>query len=144
MFTFFSTELRIDEEDFGQRQSDSSSEQYSPSLLLGKDTFEGCITNLYLRRSLFVTFIKPIISALESLPTCLNFHIKYIYIISGFISVKMYYVSALTCLCLCVFADLILFIEQRTWVLTLPQETCCLAHAVPHKICRSSKPRRSF
>lgn len=102
MFTFFSTELRIDEEDVGQRETDSSSGPFSSSLFLGKDNFKGCITNLYLRRSLFVTFIESIISALESLPTCLNFHIKYIYIISGFIPVKMYYVSALTCLCVCV------------------------------------------
>ncbi|XDV26618.1 hypothetical protein PO909_030274 [Leuciscus waleckii] len=44
------TELRIDENDVGQRERDSSSGRYSPSVLLGKDTFEGCISNLYLRR----------------------------------------------------------------------------------------------
>ncbi|XP_067309522.1 laminin subunit alpha-3 [Pseudorasbora parva] len=43
-------ELRIDEEDVGKRERDSSSVQYSPSLFLGKDNFKGCISNLYLRR----------------------------------------------------------------------------------------------
>ncbi|KAK7158531.1 hypothetical protein R3I94_004991 [Phoxinus phoxinus] len=43
-------ELRIDEDDVGQRERDSSSGRYSPSVVLGKDTFEGCISNLYLRR----------------------------------------------------------------------------------------------
>ncbi|KAK9979950.1 hypothetical protein ABG768_013353 [Culter alburnus] len=45
-----STELRIDEEDVGQRETDSSSGPFSSSLFLGKDNFKGCITNLYLRR----------------------------------------------------------------------------------------------
>ncbi|XP_056118519.1 laminin subunit alpha-3 [Rhinichthys klamathensis goyatoka] len=43
-------ELRIDEEDVGQRERDPSSGRYSSSVLLGKNTFEGCISNLYLRR----------------------------------------------------------------------------------------------
>ncbi|XP_073705589.1 laminin subunit alpha-3 [Garra rufa] len=43
-------ELRIDEEDVGQKVTGSSSELYSPSVTLGKDTFKGCISNLYLRR----------------------------------------------------------------------------------------------
>ncbi|XP_016368342.1 laminin subunit alpha-3-like [Sinocyclocheilus rhinocerous] len=44
------TELRIDEEDVGQRVTGSSSGLYSSSVILGKDTFKGCISNLYLRR----------------------------------------------------------------------------------------------
>uniref|UniRef100_A0A9J8A9T4 Si:ch211-241e1.3 n=2 Tax=Cyprinus carpio TaxID=7962 RepID=A0A9J8A9T4_CYPCA len=45
-----SVELRIDEEDVGQRVPGSSSGLYSSSVILGKDTFKGCISNLYLRR----------------------------------------------------------------------------------------------
>ncbi|XP_026053378.1 laminin subunit alpha-3-like [Carassius auratus] len=43
-------ELRIDEEDVGQRVTGSSSRLYSSSVILGKDNFKGCISNLYLRR----------------------------------------------------------------------------------------------
>ncbi|XP_050984082.1 laminin subunit alpha-3 [Labeo rohita] len=44
-------ELRIDEEDVGQQETGSSSGLYSSSVTLGKDTFKGCISNLYLKRS---------------------------------------------------------------------------------------------
>ncbi|XP_055074065.2 laminin subunit alpha-3 isoform X1 [Misgurnus anguillicaudatus] len=43
-------ELRVDEDDVGERLAGSSSEVYSSSITLGKDTFKGCISNLYLRR----------------------------------------------------------------------------------------------
>ncbi|XP_016319957.1 laminin subunit alpha-3 [Sinocyclocheilus anshuiensis] len=43
-------ELRINEEDVGRRETGSSSGLYSSSVILGKDTFKGCISNLYLRR----------------------------------------------------------------------------------------------
>ncbi|XP_059420163.1 laminin subunit alpha-3-like [Carassius carassius] len=43
-------ELRIDEEDVGQRVTGSSSRKYSSNVILGKDNFKGCISNLYLRR----------------------------------------------------------------------------------------------
>ncbi|KAK2901448.1 hypothetical protein Q8A67_009563 [Cirrhinus molitorella] len=45
-----SIDLRIDEEDVGQTVPGSSSALYSSSVTLGKDTFKGCISNLYLRR----------------------------------------------------------------------------------------------
>uniref|UniRef100_A0A8C1NNV3 Si:ch211-241e1.3 n=1 Tax=Cyprinus carpio TaxID=7962 RepID=A0A8C1NNV3_CYPCA len=43
-------ELRIDEDDVGKSVIGSPSGPYSPSVILAKDTFEGCISNLHLRR----------------------------------------------------------------------------------------------
>ncbi|KAI7810207.1 putative laminin subunit alpha-3, partial [Triplophysa rosa] len=43
-------ELRVDEDDVGQKLTESSSEVYSSNIVLGKDTFSGCISNVYLRR----------------------------------------------------------------------------------------------
>lgn len=45
------TELLIDDEDKGQEQSGSTPiPSTGGSLLLGKDTWKGCISNLYTRR----------------------------------------------------------------------------------------------
>ncbi|XP_059358543.1 laminin subunit alpha-3 [Carassius carassius] len=43
-------EFRINEDDLGKLVTGSSSGSYSSSVILGKDTFKGCISNLYLRR----------------------------------------------------------------------------------------------
>ncbi|XP_051553427.1 laminin subunit alpha-3 [Myxocyprinus asiaticus] len=43
-------ELQIDEDDVGKKLTESSSGLDSPNILLGKDSFKGCISNLYLRR----------------------------------------------------------------------------------------------
>ncbi|KAA0718440.1 Laminin subunit alpha-3 [Triplophysa tibetana] len=45
-----SVELRVDEDDVGQKLTETSSEVYSSDIVLGKDTFSGCISNVYLRR----------------------------------------------------------------------------------------------
>nr|XP_696031.6 laminin subunit alpha-3 [Danio rerio] len=45
-----SVELRVDEEDVGQRLTGIFREQYSSNVVLGKNTYEGCVSNLYLRR----------------------------------------------------------------------------------------------
>ncbi|XP_056600368.1 laminin subunit alpha-3 [Triplophysa dalaica] len=45
-----SVELRVDEDDVGEKLTESSSEVYSSDIVLGKDTFSGCISNVYLRR----------------------------------------------------------------------------------------------
>ncbi|XP_015209136.2 laminin subunit alpha-3 isoform X2 [Lepisosteus oculatus] len=44
--------LRIDEEDEGRDQPSSSlvTSMNTPNIILGKDTFEGCLTNVYMRR----------------------------------------------------------------------------------------------
>lgn len=47
----FSVELRVDEDDVGQRLTESSAEVYPSDVVLGKHTFSGCISNVYLRRS---------------------------------------------------------------------------------------------
>uniref|UniRef100_A0A4W5P1W5 Laminin G domain-containing protein n=1 Tax=Hucho hucho TaxID=62062 RepID=A0A4W5P1W5_9TELE len=45
-----SIELRIDEEDVGGQITSGSFRSNPDSVFLGKDTFKGCISNLYLRR----------------------------------------------------------------------------------------------
>jgi len=116
----FRLELRVDEEDVGQRERDPSTVQYSSSVLLGKDTFEGCISNLYLRRLLFLTLIEPIYyfctGKFQPLPkflskfTCINITL------SLGLNQEKCVMCQLLCLfvCVCVFADLNLFTEQRT------------------------------
>jgi hypothetical protein len=46
----YSIELRIDDEDVGGQITSSSFSSNPDSVFLGKDTFKGCISNLYLRR----------------------------------------------------------------------------------------------
>ncbi|XP_035644145.2 laminin subunit alpha-3-like isoform X3 [Oncorhynchus keta] len=49
-----SIELRIDDEDVGGQITSSSFSSNPDSVFLGKDTFKGCISNLYLRRPNFL------------------------------------------------------------------------------------------